>query len=209
MKKQKKICFCTLLFCLFFSYFAIGSSGGIKTVSRKNRIKLPVAEKKEEPPKEEPKKEIVQPVVEEKKEDPVEEEYHRSVGELKVSRDTFENDKRIIMKKIDELSLIMADKNYKAWRGYIDSESLTYWGRISNLKKAQSKLPIKGLQLKTLEDYFKYVFVPSRVGRIITEIRYISDKSVKAIEIEESQDVVYYYFYKVNGEWMVHLPAND
>ena len=75
-----------------------------------------------------------------------------------------------------------------------------------NLHKAEAKLPVKGLKLNDLEDYFHLVFIQSRVGRQIDEIRYISDSSVKAVQVREDQDVVYYYFHKINGTWKLHLP---
>ena len=164
--------------------------------------------KKEEPKKEEPKKEVkVEPV---KKEEPKVEqkndEYSRSVGNLNISKDDFEADKKAIMAMISELDTIMKDKNYKAWLGYIDSESTEYWSKSSTLKKAQARLPIKGLQLKTLEDCFKYVFVPARQKSKITEIRYESATYVKAVEVQEEQDLVYYDFKKINGKWLVHIP---
>lgn len=164
--------------------------------------------KKEELKKEEPKKEVkVEPV---KKEEPKVEqkndEYSRSVGNLNISKDDFEADKKAIMAMISELDTIMKDKNYKAWLGYIDSESTEYWSKSSTLKKAQARLPIKGLQLKTLEDCFKYVFVPARQKSKITEIRYESATYVKAVEVQEEQDLVYYDFKKINGKWLVHIP---
>lgn len=167
--------------------------------------------KKEEPKKEEPKKEVkVEPV---KKEEPKVEqkndEYSRSVGNLNISKDDFEADKKAIMAMISELDTIMKDKNYKAWLGYIDSESTEYWSKSSSLKKAQARMPRRGLQLKTLEDYFKYVFIPARQQSEITEIRYESEiyvKAVKVLNAEENDYTVYYYFKKINGRWTLNLP---
>ncbi len=140
-------------------------------------------------------------------------EYEKSVGTLTVSQDTFEADKAEILKSIDELKTIMRDFDYKAWLLYVDEESRIYWSKSSNLKKAQSKLPIKGLQLKNLQDYFKYVFVPSRAGRDVTTLRYESENYVKAVQITDSETdnsaekyTVYYYFNKINGHWQLHLP---
>lgn len=170
--------------------------------------------KKEEPPKKEPepiknpepeKKEEPKPKVEEKSE--IDEEYARSVGDIAVTRDEFVEDKKEILGIIDKLSTIMAKKDFQSWVNLLDSESVSYWKQSGNLKKAQSRLPIKGIQLRTLEDYFKYIFIPARQNRSITEIRYISDKYVKAIEVKEDADYVYYYFNKVNGKWMLHIPS--
>lgn len=148
-----------------------------------------VEEVKEEPKKEEPK-----------------DEYERSVGDVAVSRDTFEKDKEKILEIISELDKVMKDFDYRSWLNYVDKQSIDYWSRPANLKKAQSRLPVKGLRLTSLQDYFKYVFVPARKGRKVTEIRYVSDTYIKAIEVGEDQDIVYYYFNKIDGSWMVNLP---
>lgn len=156
-------------------------------------------------------------VIEEKKEIPAEkDEYHKSVGNLTVSKDTFESDKAEILRTIESLKTIMSDFDYQSWLLYIDNESKVYWSKPANLKKAQGKLPIKGLQLKTLQDYFKYVFVPSRAGRNISTIRYESENYVKAVQITsldssetEEKYTVYYYFNKIDGHWQLHLPEID
>lgn len=140
-------------------------------------------------------------------------EYEKSVGSLTVSQDTFEADKAEILRNIEELKTIMRDFDYKSWLFHVDEESRIYWSKNSNLKKAQSKLPIKGLQLRTLQDYFKYVFVPSRAGRDVTTLRYESENYVKAVQVTDSETddsaekyTVYYYFNKINGHWQLHLP---
>ncbi len=170
--------------------------------------------KKEEPvpPKktEELKSESV-PVKEEKKAEPPapspsDDEYTRSVGDVHVDKDTFEADKKEIMGIIEELAAIMGEKQYKKWIGYVDSDSVSYWSKSANLRKASSRLPVRGLQLKSLEDYFKYVFVPARQGRTITEIRYVSETYVKAVDVQGNTDLIYYYFKKINGKWKVYLP---
>lgn len=135
-----------------------------------------------------------------------EDEYTRSVGTTTVSKDTFAEDKTNILAIIAKLDIIMKDFDYKSWTLYVEPASLDYWQQPENLKKAQNRLPIKGLQLHSLEDYFKYVFVSSRTGRIVTEIRYIDDTTVKAVQVQENQDIIYYYFKKIDNSWMLRLP---
>lgn len=158
----------------------------------------PAAEKTPEPP--------VQDVVPEPTVEKTDDEYSRSVGNINVSRDEFVDDKEHILKIISELATVMKNTDYQAWLTYVDSESIKYWQKPENLKKAQSRLPVKGLKLNNLQDYFKYVFIPARAGRTVSEIRYISDTYIKAIQVQEEQDIVYYYFNKIDGKWMVHLP---
>ena len=139
------------------------------------------------------------PAVEEDK------EYLRSVGDIAIDVDTYTHDKEAIMKIIAELATIMNTMDYKSWLAYVDDDSKAYWSRRPNLQKAEKKLPVKGLKLQTLEDYFKHVFVPARKGRNVTEIRYISDTYVKAVQVEADKDIIFYYFNKIKGEWLLHL----
>jgi len=135
------------------------------------------------------------------------EEYSRSVGNLDVSIEDFTKDKKEILEIISKMDTIMTDKNYNEWVTYVDEESIRYWSNTTNLRKASNRLPTRGsLTLKTLEDYFNYVFISSRSGRKIDEIRYESSSSVKAVETREELELVYYNFKKVDGKWKINLP---
>lgn len=148
------------------------------------------------------------PVIEEQ---PAEDdEYSRSVGDVQVSRDTFLDDKEKIIQIIKELDTIMKNLDYNSWLGYVEPASIDYWKLRRNLQKAEKRLPVKGIRLNDLNDYFKQVFVPARKGREVSEIRYISDSYIKAVQVRENQgDIVYYYFNKINNKWMIHLPTNE
>lgn len=148
-----------------------------------------------------------EPVVEEVTGD--DEEYARSINNMEgsVSKEDFLEDKRDILSRIAKLDEIMKQGDFLTWKTFVDQESLSYWSLRGNLRKVSAKLPVKGLQLNTLEDYFKFVFIQSRIGRQIDEIRYVSDTYVKAVQVTDDQDVVYYYFEKINGIWKVNLPA--
>ena len=152
------------------------------------------------------KQTTTKPVAEVKTEE--DKEYERSINQMEgnVTKEVFNEDKKAILQKIDELDVIMKDYDYAKWITYVDAESLDYWTNRVNLHKASKRLPVKGLQLESLQDYFKFVFVQSRVGRKIDEIRYISGTSVKAVQVREEQDIVYYYFHKQDGDWKLHLP---
>lgn len=144
-------------------------------------------------------------------------EYQRSINKIEgqvVSKETFNADKAAILKKIAELNDIMTKKDYNSWLKYISEDSKKYWSNSYTLLKASEKLPkeLKGLKLKNLNDYFNYVFIPSRKGRQIDEIRYNSAESVKAVQVTKSEEndktkiTVYYNFIKEGGDWNVELP---
>ncbi len=138
-------------------------------------------------------------------------EYHRSINDLSaeesVSKVEFEEDKKQILKKIEELQDIMDTKDYNGWKKHLDSESITYYSNAANIRKAQKKLPDKTIQLHGMKDYFEYVFIPSRKRSQVDEIRYISKTNVKAVQVKSDNSVViYYYFVKKNNQWLVHIP---
>ncbi len=135
----------------------------------------------------------------------IDDEFGRSTQGVKITRAEFNADKNEILQTIRELSVIMTDYDFNAWMKYIDPESLRYWSNPRNLLNASKRLPSK-TRLSNLNDYFRYVFVPSRKGRSVEEIRYISRDSVKAVQPMQDRDVVYYNFVRRDGKWMVNIP---
>lgn len=138
------------------------------------------------------------------------EEYARSVsnlGSAKVSFDDFQRDKADILTIIADLDKSMKTLNYSLWRTYLTPASISYWSNKLNLQIIATKLPKKGVSLKNLSDYFLNVFIPSRIDRKVTEIRYISPIEVKAVEVQGEKDIIYYEFEKVGERWLVKLPT--
>ncbi|MBB5218339.1 hypothetical protein DYE49_05640 [Treponema rectale] len=136
-------------------------------------------------------------------------EYQRSKGNVDVSEEEFTNDKKQILVTITKLEAIMANMDYSGWYSYLDEESIEYWSKSVNLKRAAGRLPVKGLKLNSLSDYFKFVFVPARAGRTIDEIRYETKDTVKVVQFQEDTDTIYYNFNRIDGKWKLHLPALD
>lgn len=133
-------------------------------------------------------------------------EYSRSTFNVNISKEDFLSDKNEILAIIAKLSDVMANYDFEAWIPYIDRQSVEYWSNPMNLKNASKRLPIKNQRLNNLNDYFRMVFVPSRKNRSVEEIRYVSRDSVKAVEVRDDTDIVYYNFVKINGKWMVKIP---
>ncbi len=164
---------------------------------------------------EEPVEEIAEPednvIVIEDEDDGSDDEYLRSIANLDeteaVTKQEFADDKNEILEIISELAVIMETKDTLAWLKYIEEESKEYYKNPVNLRKAQRKLPNKLIELKTIEDYFKFVFIPARKNSQIDEIRYISRTHVKAVQIREDMpDAIYYEFKKADGKWLVYIP---
>ena len=143
--------------------------------------------------------------------DATDDEYLRSIANLgqeeTVSRQEFTDDKNEILEIISELAVIIESQDTLAWLNYIDEESKEYYKNPKNLRKVQQRLRDKRIELKTIEDYFKYVWIPARQNSHIDEIRYISKTHVNAVQVREEQsDLVYYKFKKEKGKWLVYIP---
>lgn len=141
---------------------------------------------------------------------PTDDEYLRSINDIEdaalVSKEDFEADKKEILAIIDKLAVIMSDSDYDTWLSYIEPASVQYWKNPRNLAKASLLLPVKGQKLNNLNDYFRFVFIPSRKNRKVDEIRYLSQTSVKAVQVSGDTDIVFYYFKKIDGKWFVSIP---
>lgn len=140
-----------------------------------------------------------------------EDEYLRSTNALEnevVTKQEFSEDKAEILRIIHDLSGIMERQDVNGWLNYLDPESIKYYSTPANVRKAQKKLPDKTIQLNGIGDYFKYVFIPSRKRSEVDEIRYISKTNIKAVKVKDDNSInVYYYFVKVDGKWLVHIPT--
>ena len=140
---------------------------------------------------------------------PEEQEFLRSTKALNeectISIDTFTKDKKDVLDTIAELDEIMKKGDYVRWLTYVSKESKDYWMNAKRLKELEGRLPVKGLKLSGLRDYFKYIFIPARTGHTVDEIRYVSDTVVKAVQVKENRDVVYYTFEKIEGKWLLKL----
>ncbi len=135
-------------------------------------------------------------------------EYSRSVAGLEgqISYDVFQADKNEILAIIEKLSESMETKDYQTWRSLLTPSSISYWSNRMNLQVLSARLPGDDVILRDLPQYFTNMFIPSRIGRNVTEIRYESLTAVKAVQVEGDTDIIYYDFVKENGKWLVSLP---
>ncbi len=187
-------------------------SCGSKPTIEEKQPEAPVVEEKQEVVEEvsevEDDVELINEEINVQDED--EEEYLRSTQALSaeelVTKDEFAEDKAEILRIIKELQKVMEKEDVEAWLKYVDKDSKNFYSIPANIRKVNKKLPNKAIVLNGIGDYFKYVFIPSRQNREITEIRYISKTNTKAVQVHDDGSVTrYYQFIKVNGKWYVQL----
>ncbi len=107
-----------------------------------------------------------------------------------IPREVFDSTKTDVQMLIERINGIIRDKDFDAWvsylgRGYREALSdEAFLKRVSEfnvLKKQQ-------ITLRTLEDYFSYVVVPSRANDRVDDIEFIGQNRVKAFTVNAKGD---------------------
>ena len=118
-------------------------------------------------------------------------------------------DKEIAKSEIEEvvkkLNEITAKKDYGRWRFWLSTEYKKEFSKPEVLKKTSEGLPsnLKGKQLKSIEDYFYYVFVPSRQNGRVDDIVYLTPTKVRVLKITATQSLIFYNLEKIDDRWLL------
>ena len=163
------------------------------------KVEEPPAKVEEPPMKPEPVKE---PVVEVKPE-PVEEK-NTVIAEFEgvtITKETYDQTKTEMEKIVEKLNRITATKDYAQWTTFLSEEYKQQYSQPLTLRKVSEALPVKGIKLKSLRDYFMYVFVPSRQNVRVDDIRFVSPTRVDVIMKQANVSLLVYGLENINGSW--------
>lgn len=107
-----------------------------------------------------------------------------------------------VVKKLNEIT---AKKDYGRWRYWLSTEYKKEFSKPEVLKKISEELPanLRGKQLKTIEDYFYYVFVPSRQNGRVDDIEYLTPTKVRVWKIEPTRKLIFYNLEKIDDRWLL------
>lgn len=171
----------------------------VKTKEPPVKVEEPPAKVEEPPMKPEPVKE---PVVEVKPE-PVEEK-NTVIAEFEgvtITKETYDQTKTEMEKIVEKLNRITATKDYAQWTTFLSEEYKQQYSQPLTLRKVSEALPVKGIKLKSLRDYFMYVFVPSRQNVRVDDIRFVSPTRVDVIMKQANVSLLVYGLENINGSW--------
>jgi len=164
--------------------------------------------KAEEPPVEPaPVVEKQEPVVEVKPE-PAEEK-NTIIAEFEgvtITKETYDQTKTEMEKIVEKLNRITATKDYTQWRTFLSEEYKEQYSQPLTLKKVSEALPVKGIKLKSLRDYFTYVFVPSRQNVRVDDIKFVSPTRVDVIMQQGNTSLLVYGLENIDGSWKLIPP---
>jgi len=123
-----------------------------------------------------------------------------------ITKLTFENTKTEMQLVVEELNKITLEKDYTKWLTWLSDEYKQTYSDPATLEKVSASLPIKGIKLKTLQDYFEYVFVPSRQNMRVDDIQFVSPTRVYVImEITPKSPAAIYILEKTPSGWKLVL----
>jgi len=128
----------------------------------------------------------------------------------KVSQQQYLSTRAEVQKFIEEQNKIIKGKNFEAWKRSLSPEYFKEISSAENLKRLSEQPGMKSrkIVLKTVQDYFDNVVVPSRADLHVDEIEFISANRVKAFTVTtnkagEEQRLRLYDLEKIDNSWTI------
>ena len=145
------------------------------------------------------------PIQETKQEEPVslETEVIAEFGEVKITKKHYNDTMDEIKIVVEGLNKTTASKDYNTWLKYLSDQYKKTYSNPAVLKTTSDTLPVKGLKLSNLKDFFNYVFVPSRQKIKVDDIKFLSPVKVNVIMITKGKELLVYDLEKINEKWLL------
>lgn len=125
---------------------------------------------------------------------------------VKITKETFDSTKTEIELVVEDLNKITISRDYQKWLQYLSLEYRRFYSSPIVLKEVSDSLPVKGIQLNNLKDYFNFVFVPSRQNMRVDDIKFVSSTRVYVImEIAPGSPAAIYILEKTKEGWNLVL----
>lgn len=126
-----------------------------------------------------------------------------------ITKETYKKTKTEIELIVEDLNKITFTRDYPRWLTYLSPEYRAEFSNPSTLETVSASLPVKGIKLNSLKDYFTYVFVPSRQNMRVDDIQFVSPVRVYVImEIAPKSPAAIYILEKTSGGWKL-VPKNQ
>jgi hypothetical protein len=123
-----------------------------------------------------------------------------------ITQEEFEDTKNTIQRLAENLNRIISAKDYNSWLSYLgegrreEIHSPEYLQATSETRALKSQ----GVVLKTAQDYFTYVVVPSRANARVDDIEFESQNRVKAYTVlQNGTRLRLYDLEKSQGDWKI------
>jgi len=135
---------------------------------------------------------------------------NESFDPSKISHAKYAATREEVQKFIEQQNILIREGNFDEWRKSLSDEYFAEISSKENLKQLsqQPGMKTRKIVLKTPQDYFEYVVVPSRADLHVDEIEFISENRVKAFTMitnkaGEEQRLRLYDLEKIGDSWTI------
>ncbi len=121
----------------------------------------------------------------------------------KVFTEPFEDVRRLL----DDLTSIFREENYDRWLKYLTDGYVKHFSSKAVLSENSNQPLLKkyNKSLLSLQDYFRWVVVPSRSNARLDDLVFIDNEHIKAIMIINNQRTILYLLEKDGKGWKIGL----
>lgn len=119
-----------------------------------------------------------------------------------VTQDFYDKTFEEINELIIVLDKIIADKDYDSWLTFLSQD---YINTYSDKELLQEKSNSYMVELKTIEDYFSDVVVPSRISLFLEEIVFDDKKHVTAWTTFNENKTKLYQLELIDNSWKISI----
>lgn len=123
-----------------------------------------------------------------------------------VTKEEYDTTKIEVQQLIEQLNNIIRNKDFNSWVAYLSPayrESLSDPDFLAQVSES-ARLKNEKIVLRSLQDYFIYVVVPSRANDRVDDIEFIGQKRVKAYTVTpKGQRLRLYDLEKRDGQWKI------
>jgi hypothetical protein len=127
-----------------------------------------------------------------------------------ISREYYEATKAEVQIFIEELNREIRSRDYNAWRSHLSDE---YFDRISSAEYLRTisetnAMRTRNIVLRTAQDFFNHVVVPSRANSRVDDIEFISQNRVTAFSLSTNREgniqrLILYDLEKTGNMWKI------
>jgi len=128
----------------------------------------------------------------------------------KISQQHYDTTREEVRRFIESMNRIIRERKFEEWKANLSPEYFAEISSAENLRSLSEQPAMKSrrIVLKTAEDYFMYVVVPSRANLRVDDIEFISMNRVKALTFTKNsagEDVSLrlYDLEKIDNSWTI------
>jgi hypothetical protein len=128
----------------------------------------------------------------------------------KVTQEQYSSTMDEVQHFIEELNRVIRSRNYNAWRAALSPDYFAAISSPENLQEIseQPAMKTRRIVLRTAQDYFTHVVVPSRANSRVDGIEFVGRNRVKAFTINtnragEEQRLLLYSLEKIGDSWKI------